>query len=133
MSIDSILFDRLKDAGGLLFPIVGTKIYPLKAPQNTAAPYCVWTRIDSVRISAMGSDTPIVRSRIQIDGFAPTFSGLRALGAAIRSRVQRWRTAGPPGVQDTFLIDESEQDEASDLYPELRRVIIQVELIHEEP
>jgi hypothetical protein len=135
MSIDSILYDRLKDAAGGLDDIVGTRIYPARAEQNAALPYVVWEVIDKVVDGrAMGSDPAIRRARIQIDGFETTYSLARALEDAIRARVQRWRTSGPPVVFDTYLIDTSGpyQDETASGPADVYRVTLQIELCFEE-
>ena len=133
MSIDSIFYDRLKDSAGGLDDIVSTRIYPGRAPQNAVLPFVVWTIIDkTVDGRAMGSDSAIRRARIQIDGFETDFDKARTLENAIRERVQRWRTAGPPLVFDTYLLDTTGPlyDEAAE--PGIYRVTLQIELCFEE-
>lgn len=135
MSIDSIFYDRLKDAAGGLDDIVATRIYPARAPQNVTVPYVVWTVIDKIVDGrAMSVDSAIRRARIQIDGFAADYDQARSLEDAIRARVQRWRTAGPPLVFDTYLLDTSGpfQDEAASGPSDLYRVALQIELCFEE-
>lgn len=133
MSIDSILFDRLKDAAGGLDDLVAQRIYWARAPQNDSLPYVVLTPIVKTPVPAMGSDPSLRRWRIQIDGFssaAAGYDGSRALEAAIDARVRRWRSAGPPVVQETFVIDTTGPvyDEAAEVF----RVTLQIEVNFEE-
>lgn len=118
MSIEALIYTRLSGFAGLT-ALVATRIYPNVAPQNVAPPYVVYRRITATRPGAMGADTGIVRARFQFDVFA---GGTDAVGAAqgfddaaavreqVRLALQRWRSAGPPVVQATFL------DSQIDLY-----------------
>lgn len=130
-TIDSALYDRLGDVAGELFPIVGTRIYPVDAPQDVTIPYVVWTRISENRYSAMGLDTKIVEMRIQLDAFDLTFVKARLLNDAMRKRLQRWRAASPMVIQDAFIIDTAETREGVSAVP-LYRATLQAQLFYEE-
>lgn len=126
MSIDSILFDRIKDSAGGVDDIVGSRIYWVRAPQNGTVPYVVLTPVDKIPASAMGSDPSLRRWRIQVDAFETTYDLARTLEAAIDAQLRRWRSAGPPVVQETFILDTSGPvyDELAELY----RVTLQIEV-----
>ena len=112
MSIEALIYTRLSGFAGLA-ALVGTRIYPNVAPQNVAAPYIVYRRVTAGRPGAMQADTGIVRGRFQVDVFDGTFDGAAAVREQIRQALQRWRSAGPPVVQATFLdtqIDLYEDD-----------------------
>ena len=132
MSIESALFDRLSDAGGGLYALVGTRIHPVRDPQGmdrTRFPCVTWQRIAESRPNAFSSDAGVVDAAFQIDGWATTFDGIRTLSEAIRERMQRWRNPSGTIVQDTFV--ESVNDEYLD-DAEIFRVRFQIRLIYGE-
>lgn len=130
MSIQSQLYDRLKDSNGTLYPLVGLRIYPTLRPQDAAFPCVTWQFITVQRDSAMGSDSGITRARVQVDCWSETADESVSVANAVRSRLQRWRdsAAGVP-VLDCFILDEThEYDEAAECF----RVLLQIELIYDE-
>lgn len=51
----------------LLGPLVGKRIYPLVAPENTATPYIVWQVISAQRQNTLDGTTNHEWLRVQID------------------------------------------------------------------
>ena len=129
MTIESALYSRLSTEATDLYALVAARVYPVRFPQNPTFPCVTWQRIFAGRENAMGSDAPPVRVRIQVDGWAETFDGVRSLAEALRERLQRWRLSGADTVQDTFLISEhDEYDDEAEIY----RVMFEIELIYDE-
>lgn len=117
MSIDTAIYDRLRLSSGSLFPLVALRIYPVRFPQNVTFPCVTFQIVTSQRISAMGSDTAIVMSRVQVDGWHTTYDGARSLSAAIIDQLQRWRASSPDVIHDSFIENESsEMDDDAELF-----------------
>lgn len=132
MTIESAIYDRLRDAAGDLYPLVGLRIYPVIAPQNVTFPCVTWQRISSERVTAMGSDPGLVRMRVQVDGWASTYESARLIAEAIRTRLERWRNASAPVVQDTFFINATDEvDDATSGPTPVYRTLNEFELIYE--
>lgn len=111
MTIEALIFTRLSGFAGLT-ALIGTRIYPNIAPQNATWPFVTYRRVTSTRPAAMGSDSGVVRARFQFDTFAEDddskvgFDDASAVRDQLRAALKRWRDAGPPVVQDTFLVSE---------------------------
>lgn len=97
--------------------LVGTRIYPSKAPQGVVAPFVVITTVSSVPQNAMGelANTRLRVARVQIDCYAKGYVDVHAVADAIDNVVANLAREDLTAVQDT----------SSDLYDdetELRRV-----------
>lgn len=129
MTIDAALYSRLTDAAGDLRPLVSTRVYPVRFPQDVTHPCVTYQRISEQRYPAMGSDAEIVDTRFQVDGWATTYDQMRSLSSAIIERLQRWTSATPVVVQDTFIISANDEyDDQAELY----RALVDIRLIYEE-
>jgi hypothetical protein len=64
--------------------IVGTKIYPLLAPQNKPKNYIVYNLITDLPDRILVSSAAISYCRIQIDLYAETYSGSKTLADKVR-------------------------------------------------
>jgi hypothetical protein len=121
MSLESELYARLSGYGGLS-ALVGTRIYPVRLPQNVALPAVTFQKVTAIRPSNFGVDTGDVRYRIQIDCWASAMPGETAgankVAAQVRAALKRYRGGN---IQDCFL--ENEQDFYDDS-AELYRVIL---------
>jgi hypothetical protein len=84
MTVEKELQDRLV-ANGTVNGLIGTRIYPLKAPQNPTKPYVTFQRISGSRLQALGGAAGFGMARIQYDSWAITYNGAQALAAAIRN------------------------------------------------
>ena len=112
MSIESVIYDRLSGHAGLS-ALVSTRVYPNVAPQNVTVPFVTYRRVSALRESGYGEDIGIVTSRFQIDMYATTYSGVRAIAEQVRAATQRYRASGTdPEVIDTFIENELETFEA---------------------
>ena len=108
MSIESVLYDRLTSHAGLS-ALTDLRVYPNVLPQGVAMPAISFRRVSSDRPSAMGSDIGIVRARFQVDVWGNSYDeadGVRPAAEQVRQALQRWNTAGPPIVQETFFLND---------------------------
>ena len=129
MTIESVIFDRLSTHAGLS-ALVSTRVYPGgKMPQNTEYPALTYGWVSSERISAMGSDTGIVRARLQVDVWAETYLSVRATAVQVRAALKRWSTTTGVTIDDIFMLNDLDLDEP---LADLRHAAIDFELIYRE-
>ena len=88
---------------------LGSRIYPLKLPQNVVYPAVVQQRISTIRHSAFGRDVPLVEPVIQIDVYSHQSAGagvFYSLLDEVRRALQRYRGGT---VSDTYI--DAERDD----------------------
>ena len=88
---------------------LGSRIYPLKLPQNVAYPAVVYQRISTVRHSAFKRDATAVEPVIQVDVYGEEGKGYEAfadVADAVRVALQR-HSGGT--ILDTFI--DTERDD----------------------
>lgn len=125
-----MLYDRLSGHAGLS-ALVSTRIYPNVAPQNVTVPFVTYRRVSAVRESGFGEDIGIVTSRFQLDMYAATYSGVRAIAEQVRAALQRYRASGTdPEVIDTFIENELETFDAEPAL--LHRAVTDIQIHYRE-
>ena len=103
MTIEASVWQILADDAGI-GAICNNRIYPVRLPQDATFPAIVYTRISSIRHSAMGSDCGIVEKRIQVSSWGKTYAAANALAEAVRDALQRFRgTVDGVVIQDIFV------------------------------
>ena len=106
--IEDGLFERVT-TGSAVQALMGTRMYPVLAPQNVTPPFLVYQRVSAPRETAFGADPGMVRARYQLSTYAGDFDTMRAVRAEIRKRVERFRgVAAGVTIDDIFI--ESDQD-----------------------
>lgn len=109
--IEEAVANRLSTFGGLT-ALVGTtppRIWPVLLPQNPVYPAVTYQVISAERTSAMGADTGLRQTRIQVSSWAPKYADVKAVKEQVRAALQRWRgTVLGVVVQDTFIENESD-------------------------
>lgn len=126
--IEQALHDKLADTAGVS-ALVGSRIYPLLAPQRATRPYVTYQRISTERDFALDGGVGRAQGRIQIDAWAETQLGARAVADAIRAALHGFTGdiawGGSPAATATIracrLVDERDfiDDEAQ---PRLYRI-----------
>jgi len=112
-TLEEALYSRLSGFAALT-NLVGLRIYPLEAPQDSPRPHVVYTRDITETISAFGSDTGNVKVVMEISAWATTYDSALAICKQIKAALQRWSgTYDSVVIQDTF-IDTEFQDFESD-------------------
>lgn len=111
-AIEDALYARLQAVGSFT-ALAGSRVYPEKAAQNPSSPYVTYEVLRSERATAMGSDPGNVTTEVRFHIWAQTtasvlaFDSARAVAAAMRSALQRWRgTLASTVVEDVFFLDE---------------------------
>lgn len=129
MALEAALYTRLTAHAGTS-AIVSTRVYPNVLPQRATLPAVTYRRISTNRPPAMGADSGVAEVRMQVDSWADSYSGVKALQAQVRSALQRYNaTVGSEVILDAFIVNEM------DLYePEknVHRVLTDFTIWHRE-
>lgn len=90
-TVEEVIQTRLAATAGLT-ALVGTRIYWLHVPQETATPYVAHFEVSQItRPHAMGTDPGDVVSRWQVSVFADTPSTAKDCAEQVRAALQRYR------------------------------------------
>jgi hypothetical protein len=106
-SIDTALYTRLSTFAGLV-ALASTRVYPPPAPQGATFPLVTYQQISGIRSYVYGNQSGFVVARFQLDSWAESAIGARALSEQVRLALSNYH-----GTSDTIVIDyisiESEQ------------------------
>ena len=80
--------DRLLAYSGV-FTLVSTRVWYSALPQDPTLPAVTLQQISGLPASVFGGDTGEVEIRVQVDAWAETRAGAKALGEAVRGALQR--------------------------------------------
>lgn len=95
--------------------LVGQRIYPGKAPQDTTLPYVVYHRISTTRTPTLGGPTNVPETRMQLDILAATQASAEQVANAVRSRLDGYTgTSASVSVLSSVVEDEQDLSEAID-------------------
>jgi len=76
-------------ADGTIGGLVGTRVYPAPPPQNATYPLITTQLISNVQFPHLRQQGPgLAEPRFQVDAWATTKAGAKALGRAIQQRLQ---------------------------------------------
>jgi hypothetical protein len=111
--IEEAIITRLRAVSGvtaLLGSGSALRIYLGLMPQAPTYPAGTYTRISTVRESAMGADPGLAHGRFQFDIYDTDPTSVRDTLNAVRAALQRWRgtdtTNGTTVIQDSFIDNE---------------------------
>lgn len=92
-----------------LLGTTATRVYWGNAPQNTAKPYVVLTRISGVRDYHQTAASGLVASRVQADCYGLTYASAKGVARALEARLSGYRgTTGGEVFGGIFL--DAERD-----------------------
>jgi len=103
--------------------LVGSRIYPTQAPQNVTYPCVVYQRVGAERAHHTTGASGVSEVRMQVASLAESYSGAKALGAAVRAAMDAQR--GMWGAVDVLgstihsemdVLDASPKSDARRLY-----------------
>ena len=100
-SIETALYTRLAAFAGLT-SLVSTRIYPGVTAQPPTYPFVVYQRISGPRIQKITGPSGVAQARFQIDAWADTVLGARAVADQIRYALDGYR-----GTSDTIVVKGS--------------------------
>ena len=129
MTIEDAIYSILTTSLGL-DALVSGRIYPVKLPQAPLYPCISYLRISTQRLSAMGSDTPVVQARFQFSAWDKKHSDALAVAVQIRAAIKRYR-----GIEQGVTIQDVLQENELDQYEPnlgLYQIIQDFMIIYEE-
>lgn len=94
MSASTIIYSLLSTNNGVT-NLVGTKIYPIEAPQTIAFPYIVFQAISNMPTNTKSGVSSMDKTRIQVTIVAKKQSEIDSIGAAVRSALDFIKTPAP--------------------------------------
>jgi hypothetical protein len=117
MSVDEQLYARLRDDAALA-ALVGTRIFPLLAPQDAPLPFIRYQLVSRVADEALDAVSTLASYRFQIDAYGATYASARAVQARMKELLNGWAPDTGP-IERSVLInvtDRHEGDDARKLY-----------------
>ena len=72
--------------------LAGSRVWPLTAPDTPTTPYIVYQRIFSKSDNALGGNTGLINTRVQIDCYALTYADAQTLAAQVDTLMSAWAT-----------------------------------------
>jgi hypothetical protein len=98
--------------------LIGTRIYPTRAPEGVTRPFATFQRISSTRERAFGQNPGLAGPRFQITAWATTYGEAVTVANAIRQALERYRgTILGIVIQDVFVdTDQDLRDDEAQLY-----------------
>ena len=108
MTVETKLFATL-DAHPGLSALTGSRIYPLKAPQNATLPYVLYTMITAIPTPAMGDDAPVTQYIFTLESIGSTYGESKQVAAQVRDCLQRYVEGnGADQIRSTHLTSETD-------------------------
>lgn len=103
MTIEAAVYSRLSAVAGVT-ALVGTRIYPVQAPQTATKPYIVFRVVNESHEHHMAGAAGLAAPRVQLDIYATTSLAAAQAGEAVRLALQGWRgVAGGVQVRNSHL------------------------------
>ena len=88
-----------------LTALIGTRIYPLTAPQNVVKPYATYRVIGNKGNQCLQGGVYQKDKRFQIDCWSLTYSNVKAIEEAVIKRLEGFK-----GFNSLFTMDDYEPD-----------------------
>lgn len=131
MSVEKAFYALLSQEAAIS-GLVGSHIYPLRAPEDIVAPFIVYQKISGIRWRSLGGPSGMAQTRIQIDAYAASYAGAKTLAESIRIALDGYRGT-VLGVRIGAVTLENDQDLLEeDIDPVLHRVTMDFMVTHEE-
>jgi hypothetical protein len=104
--------------------LVGSRIYPQMAPQNTTADYLTYELVSEKPLQDLGGTGSLARVRLSVLCHAVSYAGAKGAAEAVRARLDGFRGT-MQGVTVGSLLVEMEADAGWD--PETRMHVVGVD------
>lgn len=134
--IEQAIYARLAAFSGLS-ALVGTRIYPLFAPERPVSPFVIYQRISAERTGSIYGPSNIAIPRFQIDAYATTYAGAKAVATQVRLALDNYRgtvsyTGGSTKIRCAVLANDLDLYEDSIQPDPLYRVSMDFMVYHDE-
>ena len=128
-TIDSALYTRLSGHAGLK-ALVSARIYPPPAPQSSAYPLVTYQEIDRVSPHVMRGTAGVTHIRYQVDSWAETLAGAKAVAAQVRAALDNWSGTSDGVVVKNCFLDSGQSspyDEAEGAHRYIQDYLLEFE------
>lgn len=88
-ALNEAIYGRLQAVTGVT-NLVGTRVYPVVLPQSPTYPAIRYQQTAGSREPAMGSNSGLVKTTVQIDSYSDTYEQARQVAEEVRSALQRF-------------------------------------------
>lgn len=128
-NIEEALFARLSTFAGLT-ALIGTKIFPLRAPDDFSAPFVIYQKITGKREQSHEGDSSLVHPRIQYSCWGINYGSAKLVSRQVVKALHAFKGV-VSGVDIQFVEVDSEVD-TFDEDTKLYRVLVDVIVWHRE-
>jgi len=104
MSIESDLYAHLKNDSGVS-ALIGTRIYPLMAPQNVIDPYITYQVVNDNSKQCIGGSVYQNDTRFQVDCWSKKYSEVKAIKEAVESALIGFKSSYAISNMDDYEPD----------------------------
>jgi len=118
MTAEESIVARLAATTGVT-SLVGTRIYPMQAPQTAALPLVTYQRISTVRAGSLRGSGGLADPRIQVDCWAENYGAVKALADQVRRALDGYAAPGVVALilgEHDLLDDEGRRHRVSQDY-----------------
>ena len=102
--IEAELVAQLK-ANSTLTGLVGTRIYPLTAPQNVVIPYITYQIVNCRSMQCVSGNTYQENIRVQIDCWSLNYGQAVSIKDAVKASISQWKSSSDISFMDGFESD----------------------------
>lgn len=96
--------------------LVGSKIYPVKAPQKVNVPFVVFRENTTLPVNAKDGVASKELKQLQVDTYATSYLTAHEIATAIRSILDNWSgTIGGVTIRQMWFDDQDDGDFIEDL------------------
>ena len=113
MRIEEALATRLRETAGVN-ALVGTRIYPTKAPQGTKAPHIIYDLLGGADVAGHDGWESLRTGRISYTCLAPSYGSAKAVAEVVRLALTGFR-----GNLSGLTVSIPQAYEDADLYDDL--------------
>lgn len=85
---------NLLQANAAVSGLVGSRIYPLVAPQESAYPRIVYQRVSTKAIQTLGGITNLNESLLQLTSWGDTYNSARSLADIVKTSIHGYLSTG---------------------------------------
>lgn len=128
LSIEQALYKELVATAGVV-ALVGTRVYPVQAPQGTSLPYVTYEVLRAHPIQEHSGSGGLNGLRISYLCHAPTYAGAKGIAAAIRAAFEG-RSGTVQGVSIGHLLLDVEADAGFDETTKMYVVAVDYKSLH---
>ncbi len=102
-ALNEAIYGRLQAVSGVT-NLVGTRVYPVVLPQDPVYPAVRYQQTAGERTQAMGSNTGLVNTTVQIDSYSESYEEAREVAEEVRAALQRFQgTVAGVEIESVFV------------------------------